>query len=403
MKTKIYTEKNISEAAETIKNGGLVAVPTETVYGLAGNGLDENAVKNIYEVKGRPAVKPLSLMVPDKKAIWKYCEDVPKQAELLADAFWPGPLTIILKSRDIVPDIVRAGGKTVGLRCPDHLLTIEALQTAGVPFAAPSANPSGEESPKNAQKVAEYFSGKIDGIIDGGECGIGRESTIIDMSALPYKILRQGALSKSEIENVLADNLKIIGITGGTGCGKTTALNVLKSFGAEVVDCDDVYHSLLESSAEMKDELGREFPECMTNGSVDRKRLGNIVFKDEALLKKLNEITHRYVRLEVDRRLREYAMSGGSLAAIDAIELFSSGVSDICQCTIGMISDRDKRIERIMKRDNISEKYAASRIDAQHPNEYFKEKCTYVLTNNGDRSSFESNCNKLFKEILKNE
>ncbi len=403
MKTKIYTEKNISEAAETIKNGGLVAVPTETVYGLAGNGLDENAVKNIYEVKGRPAVKPLSLMVPDKKAIWKYCEDVPKQAELLADAFWPGPLTIILKSRDIVPDIVRAGGSTVGLRCPDHPLTIEALQTAGVPFAAPSANPSGEESPKNAQKVAEYFSGKIDGIIDGGECGIGRESTIIDMSALPYKILRQGALSKSEIENVLADNLKIIGITGGTGCGKTTALNVLKSFGAEVVDCDDVYHSLLESSAEMKDELGREFPECMTNGSVDRKRLGRIVFENKDDLKKLNAITHRYVKLEVDRRLREYAMSGGRLAAIDAIELFSSGVSDICQCTIGMISDREKRIERIVKRDNISEKYAASRIDAQHPNEYFKEKCTYVLTNNGDRSSFESNCNKLFKEILKNE
>jgi tRNA threonylcarbamoyl adenosine modification protein (Sua5/YciO/YrdC/YwlC family)/dephospho-CoA kinase len=403
MKTKIYTEKNISEAAETIKNGGLVAVPTETVYGLAGNGLDENAVKNIYEVKGRPAVKPLSLMVPDKEAIWKYCEDVSRQAEVLADAFWPGPLTIILKSRDIVPDIVRAGGKTVGLRCPDHPLTIKALQTAGVPFAAPSANPSGEESPKNAQKVAEYFSGKIDGIIDGGECGIGRESTIIDMSALPYKILRQGALSKSEIEKALAGNMKIIGITGGTGCGKTTALTVLKSFGAMVIDCDDVYHSLLESSAEMKDELRREFHECITNGSLDRKRLGSIVFGNKDALNKLNAITHRYVKLEVDRRLREYAMSGGTVAAVDAIELFSSGESNICQCTVGIISDRDKRIERIVKRDNISGEYAASRIDAQHPDEYFKEKCTYVLTNNGDLASFESNCNKLFKEILNNE
>lgn len=399
MKTKIFTG-DISEAAEMIKNGGLVAVPTETVYGLAGNGLDENAVKEIYEVKGRPAVKPLSLMVPDKNAIRKYCEDVPPQAEILADKFWPGPLTIILKSRSAVPDIVRAGGETVGLRCPDHPLTLKALQAAGVPFAAPSANPSGEESPKDAGKVAEYFDGEIDGIIDGGPCGIGKESTIIDMSVSPYRILRQGALEKEEIEKALADGLEIIGITGGTGCGKTTALNVLKSRGALVIDCDALYHSLLENCTEMKKELKNAFPECVSDGYVDRKRLGSVVFGNNEALKKLNTITHRYVKDKVDELLRGYAMSGGTVAAIDAIELFSSGISGMCRFTVGVIAEREERIERIMKRDNISEEYAALRIDAQPPNEYFKDKCDYILANNGGRNIFENDCEKLFKELI---
>ena len=124
----LLIDNDISKAAEIIKTGGLVGVPTETVYGLAGNGLDTKAVERIYEVKGRPAVKPLSLMVPDKSAMEKYCEDVPDAAFALADKFWPGPLTIVLKSKEIVPDIVRAGGCTVGLRCPDHPKTLELLK-----------------------------------------------------------------------------------------------------------------------------------------------------------------------------------------------------------------------------------------------------------------------------------
>ena len=138
--TKLITE-NISAAADIIKSGGLVAVPTETVYGLAGNGLDVAAVERIYEVKGRPAVKPLALMVPGKGAMELYCENIPEAAFALADRFWPGPLTIVLKAKDIVPDIVRAGGETVGLRCPDHPMTLELLEKSGLPFAAPSANP----------------------------------------------------------------------------------------------------------------------------------------------------------------------------------------------------------------------------------------------------------------------
>ena len=212
MKTEIIT-KDISRAAEIISSGGLVAVPTETVYGLAGNGLNEEAVKEIYSVKGRPEVKALSLMVPGKEAMKQYCENVPGAACALAEKFWPGPLTIILESRDCVPEIVRAGGSTVGLRCPDHDLTLELLKSCALPLAAPSANPSGEPSPKNAKKVLEYFDGKIGAVLDGGECGIGTESTIIDMSQRPYRILRKGALSEKEISRALAECITLVGIT----------------------------------------------------------------------------------------------------------------------------------------------------------------------------------------------
>lgn len=399
MQTKLIKE-NISEAAEIIKRGGLVAVPTETVYGLAGNGLDENAVHEIYEVKGRPAVKPLSLMVPDRGAMKGYCEDVPEQAEYLAERFWPGPLTIVLKAKELVPEIVRAGGTTVGLRCPDHPLTLEALRLAKLPFAAPSANPSGAESPKDAAKVMEYFSGRIDAVIDGGSCGIGRESTLIDMSARPYRILRQGALAADDIADALVDNMKIIGITGGTGCGKTTALETLKDFGALVIDCDALYHELLESSAELINEIDKYFPGAVTDGVLDRKALGAVVFTDEEALRDLNIITHRYIHLELRRRLREWAMQGGTLAAVDAIELFSSGIAKRCCATVGVIADREVRLRRIQQRDGISLEYAMMRVNAQRPNEYFEEHCDYILQNNGTREEFSNCCLNLFLEVL---
>ena len=189
MNTKRITTE-IAQAADAIRAGQLVAVPTETVYGLAGNGLDPDAVAQIYEVKGRPAVKPLSLMVHDASAMARYCADVPPAAYTLAEAFWPGPLTIVLRAQDCVPEIVRAGGETVGLRCPDHPATLALIEAAQLPLAAPSANPSGAPSPKTADDVLAYFDGQITAVIDGGPCGIGRESTLVDLSHTPYRILR---------------------------------------------------------------------------------------------------------------------------------------------------------------------------------------------------------------------
>ena len=387
METKLF-HNAADEAAEIIKTGGLVAVPTETVYGLAGNGLDEEAVKQIYEVKGRPQVKPLSLMVPGAEAMEQYCEDVPQGARLLAQRFWPGPLTIVLKAKDHIPSIVLAGGDTVGLRCPDHPMTLELLKKAGVPFAAPSANPSGEESPKTAQKVQDYFAGRIGGIIDGGECGIGLESTIISMAQKPYRILRQGALAEKEIASALAEGLTILGITGGTGCGKTTALRTLEELGALIIDCDAVYHGLLMEKKEMLAEIDSAFPGVVSGGVLDRKALGAVVFSDEKALGDLNCITHKYVGWEIDRLLENWAMSGGRLAAIDAIELFGGNLAGRCKATFAVLADRDKRIERIMARDGITREYAALRVDAQKPDSYFEEKCDYILKNNSTEEEF---------------
>lgn len=399
MNTKRYISCT-DELVGIMRGGGLVAVPTETVYGLAGNGLDEKAVAEIYEVKGRPEVKPLSLMVHDAASMERYCENVPPQAYTLAKKFWPGPLTIVMKAKPCVPEIVRAGGETVGLRCPDHPLTLELLEKSGVPFAAPSANPSGEPSPKNADSVLKYFDGKIDAVLDGGECGIGCESTLIDLSRTPYRILRQGALPADEIADAFVDSMKIIGITGGTGCGKTTALNELERRGALLIDCDAVYHRMLETDRPMLDEIEKYFPGAVIDGKLDRKALGAVVFTDEEALRDLNIITHRHINLEIRRILREHAMNGGTLAAIDAIELFSSGLAKRCTATIGVIADREVRIDRIMRRDGISREYAMMRVNAQRPNEYFIQKCSHVFENNGSQEELIEKCRKTFEEVL---
>ena len=401
METKIITEKNLNEAAKMIAAGKLVAVPTETVYGLACSGLDAQAVEQVYEVKGRPEVKPLALMLHKGAAVTKYCSAVPKQARALMDKFWPGPLTIVLNSKDIVPDIVRAGGKTVALRCPDHPLTQALLKKAKLPFAAPSANPSGEKSPVTAQEVLGYFDGKISAVVDGGECGLGTESTIIDMSCAPYKILRRGALPEEEISSSLAGGITLIGITGGTGCGKTTALSELEALGALVIDCDALYHELLETDGQMLADIERSFPGTVTDGKLDRKALGATVFSNEAALEDLNAITHHYIGVEFDKRLRDWAMQGGTLAAVDAIALIESGLGARCKAVIGVVAEKTTRIERIMKRDGISYEYALMRVAAQYPNEYFEEKCGYVLHNDGSEADFRKQCKKLFKEVLK--
>ncbi len=401
MKTERISE-NIGLAADIIKQGGLVSVPTETVYGLAGNGLDEEAVAKIYEVKGRPEIKPLSLMVPGKQAMEAYCLDVPRAAYALAEKFWPGPLTIILKSKPCVPEIVRAGGSTVGLRCPDHAKTLELLRLCGLPLAAPSANPSSLPSPKTAEGVLEYFDGSIEAVIDGGECGIGQESTIIDMSRTPYRILRQGALPEEKIISVLKDSLTLVGITGGTGCGKTTALNVLADMGALIIDADELYHELTLTSDEMRREITERFGPVYEGNVLNRKALGNIVFSDSQALLDLNAITHKHVDGEIERRLTLHALNGGTLAAIDAIALLDAGFAKRTVFNVGITAPTEERVKRLLLREGVSEEYARVRIAAQKSNEYFEQNCHYTLCNDGTRQQFEDKCNKFFTEVLKN-
>ena len=198
-------KEQIAAAAEILRSGGLLAIPTETVYGLGADALNEGAVKGIFEAKGRPQDNPLILHVPDASWLSRYCEDVPEAAYRLAEEFWPGPLTMVLKKKPIVPLRTTGGLDTVGMRCPDHAVTRAIIETAGVPVAAPSANLSGRPSCTTAAHVRADMDGKIDGVVDGGECAVGVESTILDLTVTPPRLLRPGGLPLERLEAVLGE------------------------------------------------------------------------------------------------------------------------------------------------------------------------------------------------------
>lgn len=193
----------LDKAAEIIKRGGTVAFPTETVYGLGADGLDPDAVRKIFEAKERPPGNPLSLLVHSREDLGKVTKNVPEKAFRLMDAFWPGPLTIVLEKNDIVPEITSGNLPSIGLRMPDHRIPLELVKRAGTPLAAPSANLSGKPSPSLAAHVLADLAGRIDVIIDGGGTAIGLESTVINMTVEPPVVLRLGAVGIDELENVI--------------------------------------------------------------------------------------------------------------------------------------------------------------------------------------------------------
>ncbi len=205
MKTSYFSAAKIGPAAEILRRGGLLGIPTETVYGLGANGLNEEAVRNIFRAKGRPQDNPLILHIPSADWLGRYCEDIPPSAYALAARFWPGPLTMVLKRRPIVPDVVTAGLDTVGMRCPDHKVCRAIIARADVPVAAPSGNTSGRPSPTTAQHMLEDMDGKIDGIVDGGPCFVGVESTIIDLTMTPARLLRPGGITLEQLREVLGE------------------------------------------------------------------------------------------------------------------------------------------------------------------------------------------------------
>lgn len=193
----------IEQAAHILKNGGLVAFPTETVYGLGANGLDAVACKKIYEAKGRPSDNPLILHIARKEALYDIVKNVPERAEKLIDAFWPGPLTMIFEKKDCVPNEITGGYSTVAVRFPSHKVAQHIIETSGLPIAAPSANSSGKPSPTKASHVIFDLDGKIDMIVDGGNAEVGLESTILDVSGEIPMLLRPGAVTKEMIESVI--------------------------------------------------------------------------------------------------------------------------------------------------------------------------------------------------------
>ncbi len=205
METKLLTSEQTAEAGNILKKGGLVGIPTETVYGLAANALDGDAVAGVFEAKGRPQDNPLIVHIADLSELDNLVAYVPPVVYDLADAFWPGPLTIILEKSNIIPDEVSAGLSTVAIRMPAHPVAREIIRAAGVPLAAPSANTSGKPSPTSAAHVMQDMTGKIDAVVDGGECTVGVESTVITLCTRRPRLLRPGGITPDDLFAVLGD------------------------------------------------------------------------------------------------------------------------------------------------------------------------------------------------------
>ena len=527
-------EDNISAAARLLRDGALVAIPTETVYGLGANGLDEAAVRRIFQAKGRPQDNPLILHLTGPQWLPRYCREIPPMAYVLARKFWPGPLTMILKRSGLVPDVTTAGLDTVAVRCPNHLVTLAILREAGVPVAAPSANLSGRPSCTSAQDVLEDMDGRIEGVVDGGPCVVGVESTILDLTCEPPRLLRPGGLPVEELERLIgpiavdravigtlaegenprapgmkyrhyapkapvtvvtgapaksaqeikrrvgvhsgvicfdeyvrlfpdqvvhaigpvedklaqaqrvfealrtfdnspvteiytqcpdgrglglavgnrlkkaagfhvveADSEKIIlGLTGGTGAGKSSALAVLRKLGAVVLDCDQVYHQMLAEDEEMQKEVSRAFPGVFRpDGTLDRRKLGQEVFMKKEQLEKLNAIVYRFLVPEIQRQL---AAAENGVCAIDAVNLLESGLDEDCDRTVAITSPTELRVRRIMARDQITEQYARMRITAQKPDEYYRGKCSCELNNDADTAEeFQKTAERFFKRLIR--
>ena len=522
----------VSAAAKILREGGLVGLPTETVYGLGANGLDGAAVRRIFEAKGRPQDNPLILHVSGPQWLTRYCAQVPPLAYVLARKFWPGPLTMILKRDPCVPDETTAGLDTVAVRCPNHPVTLAIIREAGVPIAAPSANLSGRPSCTPAQDVLAAMDGKIQCLVDGGPCAVGVESTILDLTCTPPRLLRPGGVPVEQIERLIgpiaidkavngvldgeerprapgmkyrhyapkapvivvsgapeasaqeilrrvgpesgvicfeeylplfekqrvqslgpsqdkqtqaqrvfdalrafdsetvteiyaqcpdnqglglaignrlkkaagfhvieADRERVVlGITGGTGAGKTSVLDVIREMGGVVVDCDAVYHEMLNGSEEMRNTINAVFPGVFdADGKLNRQKLGEEVFSRRERLARLNDIVYHFVVPEVERRLGKDT----GLYAIDAINLLESGISELCDKTIAVTAPTELRVRRIMARDGISEQYARMRITAQKPDEYYRTKCDCELTNAADTpESFREEAREFIRRLM---
>lgn len=520
MKTLHLTDsaRDIERAAKIIKKGGLVAFPTETVYGLGGSATDSASAGKIYSAKGRPSDNPLIIHVTKPSDAEKYAYTTPLYYRI-AEAFCPGPITMILKKKDVVPYEVTGGLDTVAVRIPSHPVARAFIEACGVAIAAPSANLSGSPSPTCPEDVAADMDGRIDAIIYGGRCDIGVESTIIKLDGDKAVILRPGAVTEemlggllsvsrdetllkkpsadlrplapgmkyrhyapkaplyllkgphadvaaymkarleedpmtgiicteSDREEISGKNvtylpddpqgqarelfnllrgfdkkdaprvysvipsrvglglavynrlikaagyniirvgitIPVIGLTGQSGAGKSTASKILQSLGAFVCDCDEIYHGLLYKDSPLTLRLAALFPEAYSDGTIDRRILSGIVFSDKEKLMALNGATHGAVLDRVREMIKEAEAGGARFAAVDAPQLFESGYDSECTAVIGICAPLDKRLARLVSRDGGDAERIRARLENQHNEDFFRVYCDEVIDNTGTPS-----------------
>ena len=511
------TQQDIEKAAAILRDGGLVAMPTETVYGLAANALDGNAVKRIFEAKGRPMDNPLIVHIADFSDIerLRLVAEIPEKARLLAEAFWPGPLTVIMKKGGVIPDEVSAGLDTVAVRLPSHPDARRLIAASGLPLAAPSANTSGKPSPTTAQHVIDDMDGRIDAVIDGGACAVGVESTVITVASEIPRILRPGIITREEIEGVIGPvevdsavlhqlksgenaaspgmkykhyaprarvilvrgtdekyidfvnrcfrrdgdcaalcyaedvgrieaptvslgskndlrqqaqelfdalravdeisgvetvyahcpttegvgmalynrliraaafqvidlpDKRIIGLSGQTGAGKSQVAAMLRELGADVVSADIAARQAVEEP-EIKAALCAAFGDVLNpDRSLNRGRVARIAFGSKRNLQLLNSITHPRI---IEIMLEAAANSACDTVVFDAPQLFEAHADVFCDRILSVISDREKRLERLILRDNLRREEVELRMSAQYDEQFFIDRSDCVIDNNG--------------------
>lgn len=502
---------NIRTAAEILKNGGIVAIPTETVYGLAANAFDGEAVKKIFEAKGRPQDNPLIVHISDFEQIYSIAREVPEKAKALAEAFWPGPLTIILPKRAEIPSETSGGLDTVAVRMPSHEIARKIISLS-CPLAAPSANISGFPSPTSFDHVDADMTGRADAICNGGECDVGVESTVITLATEIPVLLRPGGVTLEQLQSVLGEvkvadavlspmkkdekaespgmkykhyspdaqiqivrgNIKefadfvnssdsdgvlcfegeekyftdkicvtfgkeddslsqaqrlfealreldekgaknvlsrspsengvglavcnrlyraaafrfinaikrpVVGLTGPTGAGKGYVSEYLEKLGCYISDTDAIAREITMKDSPFLGILAENFGHDIIdeNGELKRKLLAERAFKTKEKQTLLNSLMHpEIIRISVER-CNDALAKGAAAAIIDAPLLFEAEADKYCDTVISVVSPKEIRLERIMKRDSITREQAISRMNAQHEDEFYTSKSEFTV------------------------
>ncbi len=515
METKWLQPDNVglSIAGNLLRDGQLVAIPTETVYGLAADALNPQAVASIFAAKDRPMDNPLIVHIADMAHWAPLVTNITPAAQKLADAYWPGPLTIILPAADCVPHEVTGGLTTVAVRYPSHPVAQAVILHAGCPLAAPSANRSGSPSPTNAARVMEDMRGRIAAVLDGGDSQVGVESTVIDMCHTPPRLLRPGGITPDMLEEVIGpieidpavthvlekgavaaspgmkykhyapkaeihlvkgtsaaytdyvnahkgpgvtalcfdedvpalevsaisyghkgdsmeqahrlfdalrqldeqgavtvyaaapkpqgvglavynrliraaafrviNTIRVIGLTGPTGAGKSTAADTWRQLGVPVIDTDHLAREVVKPGTPCLAELCNVFSDAILNsdGTLNRAELAKRAFATPEDSARLNAITHPAIINLAKEQLDEAADQGYPLAVVDAPLLFEAGMDTICHHIVAVTAPREARLARIMARDGLDEAAALRRMAAQHDDAFYSRPGVTVLNN----------------------
>lgn len=510
-----HKPEDIRRAGELIKKGGLVVIPTETVYGLAANALDEDAVRSIYKAKGRPSDNPLIVHISRLSQLGALVREIPESAVRLAEHFWPGPLTIILPKSALISSVVSGGLDTVAVRLPASETARAIIDAAGCPLAAPSANTSGKPSPSRFSHVWEDLTGRVEAMVDGGHCAVGVESTVVSLTGKVPKLLRPGGVTARQLEEVLGHveldeavlqglsqdvqvaspgmkykhyspkanvvivdaspreyikyvnaqvdvhalcfeedvqylrgpcvtygsrydgaaqarqlfdalhaldkcNAKtvyaripskngiglavynrlvraagfeivnpyqhyIIGLTGGSGSGKTTVAKAMEELGCAAIDCDKISRSPNVYDEDCLRELSEYFgSDVVEDGVLNRRLLAQRAFQTTAGKEALNAITHPRILKHVQLAIEKALKSGKRLVVIDAPTLFESGFDAACARIIAVTAPREMRLARIARRDSLTPEQAEKRLGAQQEDSFYTGRADHIVSGEGD-------------------